>query len=234
MFFRSEDDGGGGPSDDDVEAEEVHGEDSSDSYFDRPGDDTNYLGDLGVDYGDRDAPSNPWGLSLGADEYIDRIDKLQDDVDRYSPRDYYDGRSDFYQPDIPLGGETGAPRSGQNEAPAPQPQAQLDTTIPIGPFGLRFSTGPEGTTLGGQFQLGFKVGKVGIDVHVGVDFNVTKPEKSQFVEGVTLPYVGTYELGLSYEDVRDGIIDYAELCYREALRELNYPNSSGTNIRNQY
>lgn len=240
MFYRTEDEGGGGPTDeetqtvDEPESDAEESEDSTDSQIDRPGDNMSYLGDLGVQYGDHEPPSNPYGLSLGADEYIDRIDKMQDEVDRYSPRDYYDGQMDFAQKDIPLGGETGAPKLGP-EIPEPrQAPIEFDCTIPIGPYQLRFSTGENGTTIGGQFDMGVKIGRIEVDVHVGVDFNLTNPEKSRIVEGVTIPFAGTYEIGLSYEEVRDGIVDYADQAYREALRQLNFPDPAGTNLRNQY
>lgn len=96
-YWRCEDDGGS--ADDDYESGDDSSSNEADSGDDSAGDDGGNTGDSrpGEEYssflGLKDNDNgNSYHLSLGADDYIAKIDQMKQDVDRYSPRDYLDSR----------------------------------------------------------------------------------------------------------------------------------------------
>lgn len=206
-----------------------------DRYVDRPGDRDNYAGDLGVYLDEDRKPSNPFGLSLGADEQIAKLDDIKRDLDRYSPNDYYREQTYRSQLDIPLNDELGA--AAESVTPSGNRKAEpvdFSNVVQIGSYGVRGSGGDSGYSIGLQVGIGMKCGPLKFDVYSGFDVNVTQPEKSDVVVGFEIPYVGAFEATISYEETRDGVRNYLERSYTEAVKRLAIPDNAGLDVRNQF
>jgi hypothetical protein len=256
MFWRCEDDGGGGSSESGTEVDA--GSDEADDDTDTGGEDSEGGHDSGYfddPYGimpDHDSgQSNPWGLSLGADEAIRELDRMQDEVDRYSPRDYFDrdpsgGRAPAGDGAIlmppSVNGTVNAPPA-EKPAPVPEFSQKIPTEVPglsvkvmAGPNGpgvgaslgdsislLKSDKGPN-VSLKGEISINvypFNIDKSNVSVDVGVQVDPINNG------GMRENYPGTTFKGFSEKielgEARDGTYNYFEMLFRESLRAIDYP-----------
>lgn len=223
-------------SDETADGDDVSGDDGDGSDDDDGSDDTgdadpepNYRSFLGLD-GNRSG--NPYGISLGADEYIDKLDRMQQDVDRYSPRDYADGRGDA--PRVPEQRPMDVPYTGAPDLPLikidviPDRFQKLD--IPLGDgwtLKLRFTEHDYGVGLEGEQKIPLVVEGVplplGFREHGGFYANFENPEKSDMHGGygVFTPF-GNYDF-VHGEYTVEQFLNDAKTMYDGALREIGYP-----------
>lgn len=248
-YWRCEDEGGGADkeadagkdsaSNDSTSGDESSGEDSGDNDDSVSGDDYRSL--LGLNDG---SSENPYGLSLGADDYIAKIDQMAQDVDRYSPRDYADNYRDHggRAPRVPEQRPMDVPYTGWPDKPLikvnilPDKLQQLDVLLmPWLTLKMKFTEDDYGVGL----QFG---GSVGLDRtkdeggnpaplfeltgREGVFINFDKPEKSNVFDGLGIKTpAGGKELANGEYTVEQMLND-AKTIYDGALRAMGYPPSS--------
>lgn len=236
-YFMCQDEGGDAAGDADADNESANDDASEDSgnNSDANGDERQEPDSTNGDYksflGETGGNGNALGLDLGADKYVDQIGKLQDDVDRYSPRDYADSLSKPNQrPDeIPYTGAPDLPLRRIDLIPG-----SWDTiTIPfgVGTFELRFTQDNYGAGFHAGGSLGDD-GKWGGTGRVGMFLNLDDVDKSKINAdlGIKTPGGGRDIIRgeYNYADFKKDMTELMQKMYNDALNSLGYPGTAGS------